>query len=278
MIRIGANAVAANANVTPTDTDKGRWTSIFSYLHFNEHERLSVRSLCSLFHTVLKGPTCAGEYTMFPHNDYLSLNSLMDRLDELYAQGTHVKYLFIANGKHLVTPNIIYIHTPISIIGESREHCIVMGGLMMRGKKEDDVNVSNLTLRDSKDHGVFGYNGASFHLDNVSVENSAYNGVWVHGSKRNTMNNCNVSDSKHSGLLVEDGGLMTIYGKDTTIHHNCTSGSSGYYGLEVNSSSCSIHLVSPLTKEMISTNNHGGHNYCGTIQTITNNNTKEEKK
>ena len=52
-----------------------------------------------------------------------------------------------------------------------------MGGLDMGGHEEDDVNVSNLTLRDSKGSGVCGrmvcgYDGASFHLDNVSVENS----------------------------------------------------------------------------------------------------------
>merc|ERR1711865_662393 len=116
-------------------------------------------------------------------------------------------------------------------IGESREHCIVMGGLQMNGKKEDDVNVSNLTLRDSTDHGVWGYNGASFHLDNVSVENSGNIGVVVSGTKRSTMKNCNVSHSKYSGLVVCDGGLMTIDDNGTTIHHNCTDGNRCDYGL-----------------------------------------------
>ena len=103
-------------------------------------------------------------------------------------------------------------------------------------------------------------------------------GVGVNGSKRNTMKNCNVSHSKESGLFVSDDGLMTIDGNATTIHHN---GTGGGYGLDActSYSSGSIHLVSPLTKEMISTNNHNGQNYnSGTIQTITNNNTKEEKK
>ena len=71
---------------------------------------------------------------------------------------------------------------------------------------------------------------------------------------------------------------MTIDGNATTIHHNGTNGND--YGLHASPSS-SIHLVSPLTKEMISTNNNGGNNYRairGRIQTITNNNTKEEKK
>ena len=80
----------------------------------------------------------------------------------------------------------------------------------------------------------------------------------IRGSyKRNTMKNCNVSHSKYHGLWVENGGLMTIDGNETTIHHNCTGGDScglraGYFS--------SIHLVSPLTKEMISTNNHGCRN------------------
>ena len=49
----------------------------------------------------------------------------------------------------------------------------------MKGRKEDDVNVSNLTLCDSKTHGVVEIEGASVHLDNVSVENSGSNGVYV---------------------------------------------------------------------------------------------------
>jgi len=81
--------------------------------------------------------------------------------------------------------------------------------------------------------------------------------IVVYGCKRNTMKNCNVSHSKYHGLGVCDGGLMKIDGNATTIHHN---GKSDGYGLLATSSS-SIHLVSPLTKEMISTNNHGGRNY-----------------
>jgi len=78
------------------------------------------------------------------------------------------------------------------------------------------------------------------------------------------------------------GGLMTIDGNATTIHHNCTNNGMGNDngGLQTRTYSSSILLVSPLTKEMISTNNEGGKNYGGpgTIQTITNSNTKEEKK
>ena len=110
------------------------------------------------------------------------------------------------------------------------------------------------------------------HLDNVSVENSENDGIVVSGSKRSTMKNCNVSHSKWSGLVVNGGGLMTIDGNATTIHHNCTNGDSSCtddYGLHTGISSA-IHLVSPLTKETISTGNEGCRHYggAGTIKSV----------
>ena len=247
------------------------WIRIFSYSGPTEKETASLRRSCKLFSKALKPLPC---WTTYPHPQYSSLEGLFGRINELSESGSTnlPKLVLIEKGIHDEGGNIVVINVSISIVGESREHCVVIGGLRMNGKKEDDVNVSNLTLRKSNGHGVCGWNGASMHLDNVSVENSGSSGVAVAGSKRNTMKNCNVSHSKGNGLSVWDGGLMTIDGNATTIHHN---GTSGGYGLRAFSS---IHLVSPLTKEMISTNNNGGRNYSGTIQTITNNNTKEEKK
>ena len=67
---------------------------------------------------------------------------------------------------------------------------------------------------------------------------------------------------------------MTIDGKATTIHHNGTGG--GFYGLRTYSFS-SIHLVSPLTKEMISTNNHNGQ-YQRIIHFILNGHWQQQNK
>ena len=119
----------------------------------------------------------------------------------------------------------------------------------MNGKKEDDVNVSNLTLRDSKDHGVYGFFGASIHLDNVSVENSGWSGVAVFRTKRSTMKNCNKSFKKEWIMCEVMVGLMTISGSGTTIHHNCTNGDSGHFGLCAYDPSSSIHLASSLIFE-----------------------------
>ena len=198
------------------------------------------------------------------------LNSLKDAIQEAKEKG--IKDIYLLNGTHDEERKLVNIDHSVSIIGESREHCIVLGGLKMNGKKKHDINVSNLTLRESKGNGVSGDKGASIHLDNVSVEYSGWNGVSVFGTKRNSMKNCNVSHSKHNGLLVQFGGVMWIDGNATTVHHNASGYPSGYYGLcaHVNSS---IHLASSLTIEMITKNNCGGGygNFGGkgTIKTIT---------
>jgi len=51
-----------------------------------------------------------------------------------------------------------------------------------------------------------------------------------------------------------------------TVHHNCTDGRSHDYGLYVyGSSSSTIQLVSPLSKEQVSTNNGGGGNWGASV-------------
>ena len=178
----------------------------------------------------------------------------------------------------------------ISISGESRDKCIVLGGLYCSGSNyvqgyrvtQPDVHVSNLTLRGSKSNGVeVGWGGASIHLKNICVEKSEGIGVMVRGSKNNTMTDCNVSGSKKSGCRVTGDGILTIDGNATTIHGNCTGGhgtmytdeeyrdasltkndvpNGYYYDLDAYSRSSDIFLVEPLGIEIslgIDSNNGG---------------------
>ena len=242
------------------------FTYIFNCLRPTERENLQLRRSCKLFSKALKPLPC---WTSFPHPEYSTLTALFARFDALSISGsTNIpKLVFIENGIHDEGGNKVVINISISIVGESRERCVVMGAMDIKGKKEDDVNVSNLTLRDSKHYGVCGNRSASIHLDNVSVENSGNHGIHINGTKRNTMKNCNVSHSKGSGLLVY-GGLMTISGNATTIHHN---GTVWGYGLDACSRHASIYLVSPLTIETVSTDNgraNGGGR--GTIAIVDN--------
>ena len=178
-------------------------------------------------------------------------------------------YTTFVVGVHDEQGKVVEIDFPLTIIGESKDGCTIIGGLKMKGKKEDDVTVKHLTISQSKGSGVYGDNGMSFHLFHLNIEKSEGNGVFVYKTKRSTMSNCQVSHSKCSGVWVDDG-LITINGSGTSIHNNVTDGDSVHYGLYTSSSSSLIHLVSPLTKESVSINNGGGGNCSGsgTIKTI----------
>jgi hypothetical protein len=189
------------------------------------------------------------------------LNSLSNAVTE--ANVYNIKEIFLENGVHDEKGESVVIDFPTTIIGESKDGCTIIGGLMMKGKREDDVNVKNLTISQSKGHGVEGDGDMSFHLFHLNIEKCKYSGICVYKTKRNTMSNCQVSHSKTSGVLVYANGLITMNGSGTSIQKNVTGGDSDLYGLNTEDSSSSIHLVSPLTKESVSINNGGGGNYGG---------------
>ena len=82
--------------------------------------------------------------------------------------------------------------------------------------------------------------------------------------------NCVVTQCGHSGIFSGILGLIELEGSQTKVDGNCTSGDCDDYGLDTYDTSSIIHLLFPLTKESVSTNNHNGQNYnsSGTIQTV----------
>jgi hypothetical protein len=203
-------------------------------------------------------------------SEAVHVGEILSRRGIISSTNENLLVITVSNVVHDEDGECVVIEYPVSIVGESRDDCLFIGSLQIDGEEEDNVYVKNLTISSANRSGVCGINGASFHLDNVSVENSGNIGVYVYGTKRNTMKNCNVSHSENNGLVVMDGGVITISGNGTKIHHNCTDGDSGSYGLYTNGPSSSIHLVSPLTPEMISTNNGDGGNQGGngTIKSV----------
>ena len=75
------------------------------------------------------------------HNANLLAAEILIRCYELNKNENLLK-IMLSNGVHDEDGKQVEINYPVSIIGESREHCIVMGGLKMNGMgKEIDVNV-----------------------------------------------------------------------------------------------------------------------------------------
>ena len=203
-------------------------------------------------------------------------NSFSKAVKEARRRG--IDCLFLLNGVHDENGKRVEIDFPLKVVGQNKDQVQIRAGLMITGKKREDVYFSDCTVTGAKNNGVYGFRGAAYHLTNVCVENCGECGVRVDSTTRNTMTDCNVNNNEDSGVCVEGydrdhGGCMAIYGSATTIHHNVMGGvdyDPSYedsYGLDVDSSS-SIDLKS-LTKESISTNNRGGGNYSvGDIETI----------
>ena len=100
-------------------------------------------------------------------------------------------------------------------------------------------------------------------MEDVLVEQCGGHGVCAYGTGVvGRCTNVEVRQCGWSGVVAYNGASITLIGAKTTVHHNCTKGDSGDYGLAVyGSSSSTIQLVSPLTKEHVSLDNGGGGNW-----------------
>jgi hypothetical protein len=100
-------------------------------------------------------------------------------------------------------------------------------------------------------------------MEDVLVEQCKYHGVVAYGTGVvGRCTNVEVRQCGRSGVIAFWGASTTLIGAKTTVHHNCTTGDSRFYGLQVHGSFSSIiQLVSPLTKEQVSIDNGGGGNW-----------------
>jgi hypothetical protein len=108
-------------------------------------------------------------------------------------------------------------------------------------------------------------------------------GVWAKNTKGRLIN-CVITQCGWDGIFCRNNVLIELEGDQTKVDGNVTSGDSNYYGLKTYATSSRIHLLFPLTKESVSTNNYGGGNYgsyrCrgrGTIKTVKKMRKKKKK-
>ena len=173
-------------------------------------------------------------------------------------------------GKHRSEETYIVIDFPVTIFGEGSDTTEFHGGLHITGKKSNGVVVvNNLTICNEKGSGLWGRGGMDVIMRRCTIENCKYYGVYAYKTHI-TCEDIQVIGCGESGVYAGTGGLITMSGSNTSITQNNKGGDSDYYGLEACFSSSTIQLISPLTKESISTNNGLGHNWggSGTIKQI----------
>jgi len=150
------------------------------------------------------------------------------------------------------------IDIPITITGrnESNNNVILLFGLsILENITEGRINVQHVTIRHLKGTGIV--SESFFTLKNVIVEQCGGSGVCAYGKYGiGICTNVKIRHCAKSGAGAYENGSITLIGSKTSIHNNCTTGNMDDHGLTVyDSSSSTIQLVHPLTKEMVSINN-----------------------
>jgi len=212
-------------------------------------------------------------YTTFPHPKYPTLDRLMDKLNSVHQEDENKapQIVFVMNGTFHIPVSYVPIGYPIMIIGAGQEKTFIQGGgFFIQGKKEEGKNVAlkDMTISEMREYGVFGYCGLSWLCDSMTITQCEGEGVFAENTKGRLIN-CVITQCGSSGIFCRDA-LIELEGSQTKVDGNGTSGSSYNYGLTTYYTSSIIHLLFPLTKEFVFTNNHNGQNYVGhgTIETV----------
>jgi hypothetical protein len=202
---------------------------------------------------------------LYVPEDCKTLKEAVQRVE----QDPRITTIVLGEGKHQIDQghfnNILCISSAIKIVGRpdvSKEKIVVVGGIEFKKGIQENCHLQHVTLRQAKGNGVHGR--SSFTMEDVLVEQCRH-GVCANGTGvAGRCTNVEVRHCQRSGVSAASGASITLIGAKTTVHHNCTTGDSLEYGLKVfASTSSTIQLVSPLTKEQVAVDNGGGGNWGG---------------
>ena len=192
--------------------------------------------------------------------DCSTLEAAVNRIRKLRRMTTIV----LGPGTHRIDGNYLYLTSALSIVGRPnapKESIVILGGINLKKKMKGTCHLQHLTLRQAKGCGVWGQ--SSFTMEDVLVDQVGGSGVVAEGP--GVVGRCTdveVRECGMSGVSATMGASIALIGGRTKITQNCTTGSSKHFGLQVSGSlSSTVHLVFPLRKENVATQNGGGGNW-----------------
>jgi hypothetical protein len=243
---------------------------VFPYLGPKQEDIIQLRSYCKLFRDSLDPPL----WTSFPHPNYPTLNELMDALNRVYEENPTKAptIVFLMEGTFHGN-GFVHMNYPLMMIGAGRNKTFLDGyNLFIGGTKEEgkEVVVQDMTISSRAGcTGLSASNGLSFLCKDMTFTQCGHNGVFAENTKGRLIN-CVITQCGYSGIFCGENALIEVEGDQTKVDGNGTSGYIGCYGLCTDDTSSIIHLLFPLTKESVATNNNGNGNYNsrGTIETV----------
>jgi len=240
--------------------------------YFGYKEYASIRRVCTRVVFLWDEAIEERCLPLYVPEDCLTLNEAIQRLEgDLPVVDCVSATIVLGKGYHIIEENErgdneVCIEFPMSIVGRpdvAKEEIVILGGINI----QSTVHLQHVTIRHAKNDGVFAQ--SSFTMEDVLVEKCGRYGVYANGPTPGSnievvdtgVGRCTNVEVRHcawGGVGAGHGGSVTLIGTKTTVHHNCTNGESRACGLSVfDSSSSTIQLVSPLTKEIVSIDNAG---------------------
>ena len=205
---------------------------------------------------------------LFVPVDCNTLKEAVDRVEWLRVCGgdDRLTTIVVGKGEHQIGHQYLVIRSAMNIVGDPgvpKSEIVVVGGIYFKEGIPGNCRLQHLTLRQAMGTGVWGE--SSFTMEDVLVEQCG-SGVLASGTGViGRCTNVEVRQCGWSGVVAQWGASITLVGAKTTVQHNCTKGRSYDYGLNIYnldySSSSTIQLVFPLTKEQVSLDNGGGGNW-----------------
>ena len=186
--------------------------------------------------------------------DWSTLKEAVERVHK----DARLTTIIVGRGEHRIDGDYLEILSAMNIVGDPRvprAEIVILGGILFKYGIQGNCHLQHLTLHQAKGNGVWGQ--SSFTMEDVLVEECGYSGVRADstgGVGRCT--NVEVRQCGASGVKAQNGASITLMGKKTSVHHNCTKGGNNEYGLKVYGASSTIQLVFPLTKVIVSFNNN----------------------
>ena len=167
-------------------------------------------------------------YTVFPHLNHPSLDSLLKRCDELYLEDPTKAptIIFIQEGNFEVNENYLRINYAMKIIGAGRDKTIIHGGgFSIGGTKEEKkrVDMQGMTMKGSSHCGLSASNGLSFLCKDMTFTQCGSIGVGASNTKGRLIN-CVITQCRYSGIFCGENALIELEGHQTKVDGNATSG------------------------------------------------------
>jgi len=256
------------------------WQGIFEYVDPSTAERIDLRRLCNTFNVSLKSSmeNMKGVYTIFPHLNHASLDSLMNRLNDLYDEDPTKapSVILIMEGDHEVIGNYLLVKYPLKIMGAGRNKTFLHGGgfhikwdvdqaferfwyweLDLEHRCHEfrengtQVELSGMTVSGAKKSGLYSNNSLCFLCKNMTFIECDLYGVIVYSAYGRFIN-CVITKCGRSGVRCEEYAMIELEGSQTKVDGNVTRGGSSSYGLKAFDASSAIYLRWPLTEECVS--------------------------